>query len=202
MVKSTQVWLRRLFQDEQSLDVAATWRRPADAAAGSDLLRREHLARGGGLALSGLIDGVFAGWYPAPVDETPDAEHGQAAELLSQWRSAERDTAAARAAESIAALAVEAAEIAETAAAQAEKAADVAMQAAIGAKDAAALARQAASEAAKGALSAGMQAAGEEARASQDVSTAEDAEGLARDRFQEAQSRGFQKDRSDETGPA
>ena len=67
------------------------------------------------------------------------------------------------------------------------------MQAAIQAKDAAALARQAASEAAEGASSAGMQAAGEEARASQDVTSAEDAEGRARERFQEAQSRGFQK---------
>jgi hypothetical protein len=143
----------------------------------------------------------LAGWYAAAVEEETDAEHGQAAELLSQWRSAERDTAAARAAESIAAMAVEAAELAETAAAKAEKAAEVAMEAAINAKDAAALARQAASEAAEGALSAGMQAAGEEERASQDVSTAEDAEGRARDRFQEAQSRGFQKDLSDDRSP-
>ena len=137
------------------------------------------------------------------MDENPDAEHGQAAELLSQWRSAERDTAAAREAESIAAMAVEAAELAETAAAKAEKAAEVAMQAAIQAKDAAALARQAASEAAQGALSAGKQAVGEEERASQDVTSAEDAEGKARDRFQEAQGRGFQKDSADDDpGPA
>jgi hypothetical protein len=133
----------------------------------------------------------LVGWYPPAVSTKPDAEHGQAADLLSQWRSAERDTAAARAAESIAAMAVEAAEIAETAAAKAEKAAEVAMQPAIQAKDAAALARQAASDAAQGALNAGVQAAGEEERASRDVSTAEDAEGRARDRFQEAQSRGF-----------
>ena len=135
------------------------------------------------------------------MDDEPEAEHGQAADLLSRWRSAERDTAAARTAETIAAMAVKAAEIAETAAAKAEKAADLAMQAAVQARDAAALARQAASDAAQGALTAGMHAAGEEERASQDVSTAEKAEDQARERFKEAQDRGFQKDPLEDPAP-
>jgi hypothetical protein len=136
---------------------------------------------------------VDRGLVPCGRAREPDAEHGQAAELLSQWRSAERDTAAAKAAESIAGLAVEAAEAAETAAVKAEKAAEAAMAAADRAKDAAALARKAASDAAQGALTAGERAAGDEARASQDVTTAEEAEGVARDRFLDAQGKGFRK---------
>jgi hypothetical protein len=126
-------------------------------------------------------------------------EHGLAAELLSQWRSAERDTVAAQNAESVAALAVDAATTAEAAAVRAEEAATAAMEAAVGAQAAAELARKAAAQAADGALMAGARAEGDEARAGQVLATAQRAEEKARDRFHEAEDKGFKID-SPETG--
>ena len=128
------------------------------------------------------------------MKKIPGADHSLAADLLSRWRSAERDTVAAQKAESVAAIAVDAAAAAEASAVHAEEAATIAMQAAIHAKDAAELARKAAAQAADGALMAGARAEGDEARAGQDVATAQQAEKNARDRFHEAEDKGFRKD--------
>jgi hypothetical protein len=86
------------------------------------------------------------------VKESPASKHGLAAELLSEWRAAERDTAAAKLAESVAKLAVEAAAVAEAAAVDAEDAATAAMEAAGRAKEAAVKARDVARWASEGAL--------------------------------------------------
>ena len=127
----------------------------------------------------------------ASVGERAGSRHGRAAELLSTWRAAERDTAGARLAESVAAAAVEAAVEAESAAAKAESAAAAAIEAADQAKAAAVLARDAARRAAEGAATAETRAEDDEARAGQKVADAEQAERDARDRFHEAESRGF-----------
>ena len=73
-----------------------------------------------------------------------ERKHDSAAELLGDWRAAERDTAAARTAVSVASLAVAAASAAEAAAAEAESAASAAMDAATRAKSAAEHAKRAA----------------------------------------------------------
>ena len=104
------------------------------------------------------------------MDEVAGAQHGRAAELLSRWRAAERDTAGARLAELVAAAA---------------------MEAAVQAKDAAVVARDAARIAAEGAATAETRAEGDEARAGQNVADAEQAETDARDRFHESERRGF-----------
>jgi hypothetical protein len=127
----------------------------------------------------------------ASVGERAGSEHGRAAELLSKWRAAERDTAGARLAESVATAAVQAAVEAESAAAKAEGAAAAAMEAAAQAKDAAVLARDAAHRAAQSAATAETRAEGEEVRAGQNVADAEQAETDARDRFHEAERTGF-----------
>jgi membrane protein involved in colicin uptake len=127
----------------------------------------------------------------ATVDDGAGSAHGKAAELLSKWRAAERDTAGARLAELVAAAAAEAAIEAEGAAAKAESAAAAAMEAADQAKNAAVLARDAARRAAEGAATAETRAEGDEARAGQNVADAEQAETDARDRFHEAERRGF-----------
>jgi hypothetical protein len=134
---------------------------------------------------------TWCGKGVASVGERAGSEHGRAAELLSKWRAAERDTAGARLAELVAAAAAEAAAEAERAAAKAESAAAAAMEAADQAKDAAVLARDAARRAAEGAATAETRAEGAEARAGQNVADAEQAESDARDRFHEAESRGF-----------
>lgn len=125
------------------------------------------------------------------VDERAGSEHGRAAELLSKWRAAERDTAGARLAESVARAAAEAAVEAESAAAKAESAAAAAMEAADQAKNAALLARDAARRAAEGAATAETRAEGDETRAGQNVANAEQVETDARDRFHEAERSGF-----------
>jgi hypothetical protein len=127
----------------------------------------------------------------ASVGERAGSEHGRAAELLSEWRAAERDPAGARLVESVASAAAEAAVEAESAAAKAESAAAAAMEAAAQAKDAAVLARDAARRAAEGAAMAETRAEGDEVRAGQNVADAEQAESDVRDRFHEAQRRGF-----------
>lgn len=130
------------------------------------------------------------------VKQAPKVGHDSAAELLSQWRSAERDTIAAKAAAEVATLAVSAAESAEEAASQAEAAAQVAMDAAVRARAAAEQAKSAASHVSEGSQTTTTTAEGQQARAEQDVDEAEQAEIAARDRFHGAQAEGFPKDSS------
>jgi len=121
----------------------------------------------------------------------PDREQDSAAELLGDWRAAERDTVAATMAASIATLTLAAAAAAEEAAAEAESAANAAMDAATRAKGAADHAKKAAAHAAEAAQMASTAALGDKVRADQSVDTAERAQGDARDRFHEAEGKGF-----------
>jgi hypothetical protein len=123
-----------------------------------------------------------------------DKEHGSASELLADWRSAERDSAAAHQAASVAARAVTAAAAAETAAMEAETAAREATDAAARAKEAAERAKAAASLAAEAAQIAATTTEEDQARADQTVLDADHAEEGARDRFHKAQEGGFPKE--------
>lgn len=114
-----------------------------------------------------------------------------AGELLADWRSASRDTVAARAAASVARLALAAAEAAEEAANEVEAAATSASQAVDRARAAAIRAREAAAQAAEAAQIALASAEGDKARAAGDVARAEAAETAARERFHEAENKGF-----------
>ena len=122
-----------------------------------------------------------------------DAKHGSAAELLADWRSAERDSLAAHEAASVAARAVTAAAAAEEAAVEAESAAREATDAAARAKEAAERAKAAASLAAEAAQVAASTTEDDQARADVTVLETDRAEGEARDRFLEAQEGGFPK---------
>jgi len=122
------------------------------------------------------------------------AEHGSAAELLADWRSATRDTKAAQTAESVAALALVAAGAAEEAAAETDEAAQAAEEAAIHAKGAATQARMASGRATEASQLAIANAEGDKARAGQAVTETEQAEIEARDRFHVAQEKGFPKE--------
>ena len=120
--------------------------------------------------------------------------HESAAELLADWRSAGRDTVAARAAATIATLALAAATAAEEAAEEVEAAAGAAQEAVERAKAAALRARAAASQAAEAARLALATAGGDKEKANHDVEAAEQAEGEARDRFHDAENRGFKNE--------
>ena len=123
-----------------------------------------------------------------------DSEHSSASELLADWRSAERDSAAAHDAASVAARAVTAAAMAEEAAVMAETAALEATDAAARAKEAAERAKNAASQAAAAAQLAANTTEDDQARADQTVLDADQAEAHARNRFHAAQEGGFPKD--------
>jgi hypothetical protein len=129
------------------------------------------------------------------VKKNSNVQHDSAAELLGDWRAAGRDTVAAEAAATVATLAVRAGAAAEEAAMEAEAAAEAAMDAAVRAKDAAERAKNAAARAAEAAQMAAVAAEGDKARAVQTVVTAETAEDKARDRFHDAEGKGFPKDR-------
>lgn len=116
------------------------------------------------------------------------------ADLLAGWRSAERDSVAARDAAHIATLALVAAEAAEEAATEVEAAADAAAEAVEKARAATARASRAASEAAEAAKTALSSAQGDKVRANHVVVEAEQAEGEARDRFHHAESDAYAKD--------
>lgn len=143
------------------------------------------LPRWRGASERGMVSSVVRGKEP---------EHDSAAELLADWRSAGRDTVAAKSAAAVAALAVAAAAAAEEAAEETEAAARAAMEAAILAKSAAERAKQAARHAAEAALLFSVTTEGDRARADQAVTEAEHAEQGARDRFHVAQEEGFPKD--------
>jgi hypothetical protein len=101
-------------------------------------------------------------------------------ELLADLRAAERDSAAARDAARVAALAFEAASAAEQAAIHAREAASSAMAAAANAKKASDLAMDAVTMASS-------TAEGDVARADQAIGWTAAAEGVARQRYQDAQ---------------
>jgi hypothetical protein len=112
---------------------------------------------------------------------------GSAADLLAQWRAAERDHAAA----------VESASVATLAAAAAERAAHAARETADAAKlslEAAQRAERAARETADAADVLTGAAAKEQAIADQALTSSEAAERNAKDAFQEGQRKGFPKD--------
>jgi hypothetical protein len=123
----------------------------------------------------------------------PEKKRDSAAELLGDWRAAERDTVAARTAASVASLAAAAALAAEEAALEADSAARDAMDAVTRAKDAAGHAKRAAAQAAEAGQIAAATSEGDKARGDQAVGTAE--REAARDRFHEAQQEGFPKHR-------
>lgn len=127
-------------------------------------------------------------------DQGPD--HQSAADLLGDWRAAERDTAAAKVAQTVAELALAAAAAAEEAAKETEVAALAALDASKSAQSAADRAKRAATQAAEAAsiLTAG--AIGDKARANHALDDAESAEGRARERFHDAEQRGFPKDKA------
>ena len=127
------------------------------------------------------------------VNTDPGTEHESAADLLGEWRAAERDSVAARTAATVAALAVATAGAAERAAGEAAIAGEAAMEAARRAKEAAEHARKAATQAADAARLTHGTAEGDQARAYEAVANAEQAETEARDRFHEAERAGFPK---------
>jgi hypothetical protein len=119
--------------------------------------------------------------------------HGSAAELLADWRSAKRDTVAAGQTSQVAILALAAATAAEEAAEAVEAAASAAVEAVERARAAADRARKAAARAAEAAQLAYATAEGDTARAGHAMDKAEKVEVEARDRFHEAEEKGFPK---------
>ena len=120
-------------------------------------------------------------------------DHESAAELLADWRSAERDNVAAHSAAAVAKLALEAASAAEEAASEVETAANAALEAVERARAAAGRARAAALRAAEAAQMAVATAEGDAARATQTIEESERAETEARERFHDAEQQGFPK---------
>ena len=116
-----------------------------------------------------------------------------ASELLGDWRAAERDTVAAKAAQTVAELALKAAAAAEEAATETEKAATIAFEASKSAQRAAANAKKAALQASEAALLLAAGAEGDKVRANQALARAEEGEKAARERFHEAEGKGFPK---------
>ena len=114
-------------------------------------------------------------------------EEKSAAALLSEWRSASRDTVAAQAASRVAELALTAAAAAEEAAVDVEAASQAALEAVERARTAASRARTAAQQAAEAATLALATAEGDKVRANLDVELAEDKEDAARERYHEAE---------------
>jgi hypothetical protein len=112
-----------------------------------------------------------------------------ASDLLGDWRAAQRDTTAAKAAKSIAEMANAAAQAADEAATETEAAARAALEAAERAGAAASLAKRAATHAAEAAQLAAATAEGDVVRADIALTQAEDAETTARDRFHDADKR-------------
>jgi hypothetical protein len=110
-------------------------------------------------------------------------EADRASDLRGDWRAAQRDTVAAKAASSVAALALSAAAGAEDAAQETNLAAGAATDAATRAKLAAEHAKKTAGQAVESALLTAIAAEGDQARADQATSLAEAAETKARKHF-------------------
>lgn len=129
-----------------------------------------------------------------PTSEPQDGaapREASAAELLTRWRAAERETEVAAAAASVAARAVASAQFAEEAAAHTDVAANAAMAAATRARDAAVLSKQAAGQAAAAAEELTVSAQAELANTDEQRAGAARVEEQARDDFHAAQSKGF-----------
>ena len=109
------------------------------------------------------------------------------AELLGDWRAAQRDTAAAESAASVAGHALAAAAAAEEAALEAEVAAKAALEAANRASAAVDRAKRAVAQIAEAVQLAVATAEGDKVRANHDVATSAAAESSARDRFHDAE---------------
>jgi hypothetical protein len=118
-------------------------------------------------------------------------KHTTAAELLADWRSAGRDTAAAHAAEKVAEMALIAAVHAEEAANEVQVAAAAALEAVERAQTAANRARAAALQAGEAAHLTLTTAEGDRARAGQSVQEAKAAEAEAQERYRGASEKGF-----------
>ena len=118
-------------------------------------------------------------------------KHTSAADLLADWRSAGRDTAAAHAAEKVAEMALIAAAHAEEAADEVAIAAAAALEAVDRAQIAANRARAAALQAGEAAHLALSAAEGDRVRASEDAQDAEAAEAEAQERYRGASEKGF-----------
>ena len=122
-----------------------------------------------------------------------DQRKESAADLLGDWRAAERDTVAAKAARRVASLAHTAAAAAEEAANETNEAARLAQEAANRAQAAAERARHAAQAAMEAAQLAAVTGEGDEVRAGQALADAEAAETAARERYHDAEQQGFPK---------
>ena len=123
-------------------------------------------------------------------------KHTSAADLLADWRSAGRDTAAAHAAEKVAEMALVAAAHAEEAADEVALATAAALEAVDRAQIAANRARAAALQAGEAAHLALTSARGDRVRASEGVQDAEAAEAEAEERYRGASEKGFPRGRS------
>ncbi len=117
------------------------------------------------------------------------------ADLLTNWRVAERDLAAARGAQSLAAAVMKAAEATEQAAEAAQAAARVALDAALQVRVAAARAANAADQAADESQIQAAAAQGNKARADQSVDIAARAESNAHERFRHSKKGGMDERR-------
>ena len=146
----------------------------------------------GGLHASTIDTNVVTGTESTALTQDKK-DHESAAELLADWRSAARDSVAARSAASVAKLALEAAAAAEEAASEVETAANAALEAVERARAAAGRARAAALRAGEAAQTAFATAEGDAARATQTIEESERAEIEARDRFHDAEQQGFPK---------
>ena len=122
--------------------------------------------------------------------------HTSAADLLADWRSAGRDTAAAHAAQKVAEMALVAAAHAEEAADEVAIAAAAALEAVDRAQIAANRARAAALQAGEAAHLALTTAEGDRVRASEHVQDTEAAEAEAHERYRGASEKGFPGGRS------
>ena len=117
-----------------------------------------------------------------------------AADLLGDWRAAERDTVAATAALSVAELALAAALATKQSAAETDRSAQAAVALAKEAQQAAEQAAAATTQASETAIMLAAKAGDEQIQAAAALAAATAAEDLARDRFHEAEKKGFPKE--------
>ena len=117
-----------------------------------------------------------------------------AADLLGDWRAAERDAVSAKKARSVADRALAAAQAASEAAAESAAAAKAAVEASRRASLAAQAARKVAAELSASAAADAKTAEGDKATANHHVTHTEEAETSARDRFHDAEAKGFPRE--------
>jgi hypothetical protein len=146
------------------------------------------MIRGAGTSASAPQIDLIAGGGPTVMAESEGERlgKGSAADLLSKWRAAERDRAAAVESASVAALASDAAQRAAHAARETADAARLSLEAAQRAE-------RAARETAEAAAVLSTATAREQALSAEAVTASEAAETDARDAFHNAQREGFPK---------